>query len=325
MTKEIVQTEKEHKKVIAFGPATVANVGCGFDVLGFAVRAPGDKVTARYSKKPGVTIDAIRGDEGRLPRDAAKNTAGVAALELLRAAKVPDDTGIALELYKQMPIGSGLGSSAASSAAAAVAVNRLMGEPFTVKQLLPFAMEAERVASGAPHADNVAAALLGGFVLVRSSNPLDVVSLHVPENLHCTVVHPKIEIRTEDTRNILRKQVALKKAVVQWGNVGALVAGLMKEDYDLIGRALHDEIIEPIRSVLIPGYDNVKKAAMQQGALGCSISGSGPSVFALSSSPEKAQKIGQVMKKAFDSVGLESTSYISGINRKGTIIEKDSN
>lgn len=320
-----MQTEKEHKKITVFGPATVANVGCGFDILGFAVRAPGDKVTARFSDTPGVTIDAIHGDEGRLPQDAEKNTAGVAALELLRAANVADDTGIALELHKQMPIGSGLGSSAASSAAAAVAVNRLLGDPFRVEELLPFAMEAERVASGAPHADNVAAALLGGFVLVRSSNPLDVIPLHVPENLHYTVVHPKIEIRTEDTRNILRKQVALKKAVIQWGNVGALVAGLMKEDYKLIGRALHDEIIEPIRSVLIPGYDNVKKAAMQQGALGCSISGSGPSVFALSTSEQQSNKIGKAMRQEFENMGLKSTCYASKINREGAIIEEDLN
>jgi homoserine kinase len=317
-----LKAENENKKVTAFGPATVANVGCGFDVLGFAVDAPGDKVTARFSNEPGVTIAAIRGDEGRLPLDAAKNTAGVAVLELLRTAKVSEDAGISLEVDKQMPIGSGLGSSAASSAAAAVAVNRLLGEPFSVKELLPFAMEAERVASGAPHADNVAAALLGGFVLVRSSNPLDVVSLHSPPNLHCTVVHPKIEIRTEDTRNILRKQVPLKKAVIQWGNLGALVAGLMKEDYELIGRALHDEIIEPIRSVLIPGYDAVKKAAMSAGALGCSISGSGPSVFALNTSREQSKKIGDAMMQEFENVGLKSTCYTSKINRKGTVIEE---
>lgn len=254
---------------------------------------------------------------------STKNTAGVALIQMLEQLQQPS-AGLSLEIEKKMPLGSGLGSSAASSVAAVVAANELLGRPFSRKELLPFVVEAEGVASGTPHADNVAASLLGGFILVRSNDPLDVISLDVPRQLHATVIHPHIEIRTEDTRMILRKQVSLAKAVNQWGNVGALVAGLLKSDYDLIGRALHDEIVEPIRSVLIPGYDQIKQAALQAGALGCSISGSGPSIFALSRSREDAQNIGEAMRQAVSAIGLESDLYISKVNSRGATVVNDS-
>ncbi|HYW36459.1 MAG TPA: homoserine kinase, partial [Balneolaceae bacterium] len=310
-------TKPSSKTIRAFAPASVANVACGFDALGFAIAKPGDIVTARLDEQPGVHIRSIRGDDGKLPLEASRNTAGFALLEMLQELDHGGETGISLEIEKQMPLGSGLGSSAASSVAAVVAANALLDEPFSRNELLPFAVKAEAVASGTPHADNAAASLLGGFILVRSNEPLDIIPLDVPDQLHATVVHPHIEIRTEDTRIILRKQVSLAKAVNQWGNVGALVAGLMKGDYDLIGRALHDEIIEPIRSVLIPGYDRIKKSAMDAGALGCSISGSGPSIFALSQSEEKAHQIGEAMGHSVKETGLDSDCYISKINTQG--------
>lgn len=315
--------ENNYEKVRAFAPASVANVGCGFDVLGFAIDDPGDEVVAELAEQAGIEILSVDGDEGRLPLETDRNTAGVAVRELLKELKADKEIGINLRIYKKMPLGSGLGSSAASSVAAVVAVNHLLGDPFSTKELLSFAVEAERVASGTPHADNVAASLFGGFILVRSNDPLDVISLDTPEKLHCTVIHPRIEIRTEDTRKILRQRIPLAKAVIQWGNVGGLIAGLLKSDYELIGRSLHDEIVEPIRSVLIPGYDDLKQAALKAGALGCSISGSGPSVFALSTSKKQAREVGKAMSQVLNAVGLESDLYVSMINRQGAAVIKD--
>ncbi len=309
------------KEVKAFAPATVANVGCGFDVLGFAIHGLGDTVTAVLSDKPGVRITRITGDGGRLPVETEKNTAGLAVQALLNKTGKMDETGIELSIEKKMPLGSGLGSSAASSVAAVVAVNALLGEPFSKNELLPFAVEGELAASGTAHADNVAAALFGGFILVKNHQPPDVISLHTPDKLHCTLIHPGIEIQTKNSRMILKKQVSLEKAVTQWGNVGALIAGLYTEDYDLIGRSLHDEIIEPVRSLLIPGFDRMKAAAMDAGALGCSISGSGPSVFALSTSKSEAETIGRKMGDVLDEIGLEFDIHISKINTQGAAVE----
>lgn len=307
--------------VTAFAPATVANVACGFDVLGFAIHGPGDTVTAAFSDTPGLRIVSIQGDNGRLPLEADRNTAGLAVKSLLQSyGLLNDDQGIDLSIVKKMPLGSGLGSSAASSVAAVVAVNRLLGNPFLKENLLPFAVEGETAASGTPHADNVAASLMGGFVLVKNHNPPDVISLHTPHDLHCTIIHPAIEIQTKNSRKILKKQVSLEKAVKQWGNVGGLIAGLYTNDYDLISRSLHDEIIEPVRSMLIPGFNEMKKAALNSGALGCSISGSGPSLFALSTSEHLAQTIGEEMGLALDTIGLEYDLFISKINVDGAYI-----
>lgn len=311
------------KKVKAFAPATVANVACGFDVLGFAIHGLGDYVTATLSDEPGLRITSIIGDGGKLPLEAEKNTAGLSALSLLKNAGKLDEIGIDLQIEKKMPLGSGLGSSAASSAASVVAVNGLLGNPYSSHELLPFAVEGEMAASGTAHADNVAAALIGGFILVKTHHPPDVISLNTPEKLHCTIIHPQIEIQTKNSRKILKKQVPLEKAVTQWGNLGALIAGLYTNDYDLIGRSLHDEIIEPVRSVLIPGFAAMKKAALDHGALGCSISGSGPSLFALSTSKEEAEKIGKAMGLKLKSIGLEYDLHISKINTAGASIVDD--
>lgn len=309
-----------HKKVKAFAPATVANVACGFDVLGFAIHGLGDYVTASFTDKPGLRITSISGDEGNLPKDPEKNTGGLAVLSLLKKTGKQIEKGIELQIEKKMPLGSGLGSSAASSAAAVVAVNELLANPFSTNELLPFAVEGELAASGTAHADNVAAALIGGFILVKTHNPPDVISLNTPKKLHCTIIHPEIEIQTKNSRKILRKQISLEKAVTQWGNLGSLIAGLYTNDYDLIGRSLHDEIIEPMRSVLIPGFSDMQKAALNKGALGCSISGSGPSLFALSTSRKKAEEIGKAMGFVLQSIGLEYNLHISKINTEGASI-----
>ncbi|TVP99697.1 MAG: homoserine kinase [Balneolaceae bacterium] len=307
--------------VTAFAPATVANVGCGFDVLGFAIHGPGDLVTASFSDKPGLRIASISGDGGRLPLEVENNTAGLAAKALIKAAGYDIHAdGIELSIVKKMPLGSGLGSSAASSVAAVVAVNELLGTPFSKENLLPFAVEGEIAASGTPHADNVAAALIGGFILVKNHLPPDVISLYTPEDLHCTIIHPAIEIQTKNSRKILKKQVSLEKAVKQWGNVGGLIAGLYTSDYNLIGRSLHDEIIEPVRSLLIPGFNEMKKAALETGALGCSISGSGPSLFALSTSEQLANDIGKQMGAVLDEIGLDYDLFVSKVNVEGACV-----
>lgn len=310
------------QKVRVFAPASVANVSCGFDVLGFALKEPGDEITVVKTEGRSLQITGITGDEGRLPLSVEKNTAGVAVKAYLEHLGL--DIGMNLEVHKNMPLGSGLGSSAASSAGAVFAANHLLGSPLKKAELLPFAAEGERVACGTAHLDNVAPSLLGGFVLIRSQETGDVVPLESPSPLFATVVYPHIEIRTEDTRRILRKEVALAKAVIQWGNVGGLVAGILKGDYGLISRSLEDVIIEPIRSVLIPGYDDVKKAALQSGALGSGISGSGPSVFALSPSKEIAQRAGKEMKSVFDAIGLENDAYVSAIEAGGPVILEES-
>lgn len=307
------------EQITAFAPATVANVGPGYDVLGFAIHGPGDLVTARMSDTAGVTITSISGDGGKLPLEASKNTAGLAVLSLLEKLG-RKGTGVELSIEKKMPLGSGLGSSAASSAAAVVAINELLNRPFTTYELLPFAVEGEKAASGTPHADNVAASLLGGFVLVRNHQPPDVLSLPTPEKLFCTIIHPEIEIQTKNSRLILKKDVSLSKAVTQWANVGGLVAGLFTNDYALIGRSMHDELIEPVRSVLIPGFDDIKQAALDTGALGCSISGSGPSMFALSTSPETGKHIGESMGEVLKGLGLTYQIHLSKINTRGAAV-----
>lgn len=318
MEKSIDMSQSEKQEVKVFAPASVANVNCGFDVMGFALEEPGDEIIARRTDGIGISIAKVTGDGGVLPVSPKKNTAGVSARALLK--HLDSDVGIELEIHKKMPMGSGLGSSAASSVGAVIAVNRLLGSPLDLKDLLSFAAEGERVACGAAHLDNVAPSLLGGFVFIRSQQPPDVVELECSAPLFATVVHPKIEIRTEDTRKILRREVLLSKAVTQWGNVGGLVAGLLKGDYDLISRSLEDVIIEPIRSVLIPGFNEVKQAALEAGALGSGISGSGPSIFALSSSRETAEKVAEAMKKEFDRLDLDNDVYISRIERKDPYI-----
>ena len=301
-----------------FAPATVANVTCGFDILGFAVDQPGDEITLKKSTSGAVRIVKITGDGGALPLDADKNTCGAVIKKFLFDLEL--DQGIDIYLDKKMPLGSGLGSSAASSVAAIFAINELLGNPRKLEELLPYAMEGERIACGAAHADNVAPGLYGGFVLIRSYEPLDVIKLKTPKDLFATLVHPQIEVKTKDAREILRKQIYFKDSVKQSGNVAGLIAGLLTSDFGLISRSMHDYIVEPIRSILIPGYVEVKEAALEIGALGAGISGSGPSIFALSNNEQIARKIAMEKKRIYTNFKIESETYVSGISQKCTRI-----
>lgn len=303
------------KEIRLFSPATVANVACGFDIFGFALENPGDEIIVRLIDKPGVSIAKVIGDQSTLPLEPEKNTAGVSVLKLLKSLN--STQGIEIELHKKMPLGSGLGSSAASAAGSVFAVNELLGSPLKPKELIPFAMEAERIACGSAHADNVAPALLGGFVLIRSYDPLDIIEIPYKIELHCSVIHPKIEIRTEMARRILKKEVSLNQHVTQSGNIAGLIAGLLLGDAGLVNRSLKDVIVEPIRATLIPAFYEIQSAAMREGALGCSISGSGPSIFALAQEKDQAKSIGLAMQKACRSKGLDCDLYLSPINKKG--------
>lgn len=302
----------------AFAPATVANVSCGFDVFGFALQQPGDEVELRLNNSGKVTLLDITGRGEQLPRDAFQNTAGIAVKHFLNE-HYPSH-GAEIILHKNLPLGSGMGSSAASAVAALVAVNHAAGNQLSRMALLPYAMEAERVACGAAHADNVAPALLGGFVLIRDKKTLDIITLDVPDELYAVVVHPHIELKTSDARQALRTTLSLTDAITQWGNTAALVAGLAQSDFELIGRAMCDVVAEPVRANFIPGYHSVKQAALKANALGCGISGSGPSVFALCKGELCATQVMNAMQQSFASVPLNSDGYVSAINKKGASI-----
>jgi homoserine kinase len=301
-----------------FAPATVANVTCGFDVLGFAVNNPGDEIVLRKTDTDKIVIKAIHGDGGRLTLDPNFNTVSIPVIKYLEKYGIKQ--GLEIELFKHMPLGSGLGSSAASSVAGVFAVDKLLGLNKTVEEMLPFAMEGELIACGAAHADNVAPCLYGGFVLVRSYNPLEIVRINTPKGMYCSLVHPHVEVQTKDARNALPKEIPLGTAVTQWGNVAGLVVGLMKSDFGLIGRSMQDVVAEPARAGLIPGFYNVKESALGAGAIGAGISGSGPSIFALSDSLDKANKIAEAMAAAFNKIGIGSETYVSEVNHQGPVV-----
>jgi homoserine kinase len=310
------------KEIRVFAPATVANVVCGFDVLGFAVNEPGDEVVMKLSNEPGVRLLKITGDDGKLPLNVSKNTVSASVQHYLNHLDRPD-IGVEIELHKKMPIGSGLGSSAASTVAGLFAINQLMGDLLTPKELVPFAMKGEELACGYGHADNVAPALMGGFVLVRSYDPLDLISLPTPANLFAAIVYPEVDVPTKDARQMIRAKVLLKDAVTQWGNVAGLVAGLYSNDLDLIGRSMKDVLVEPVRSILIPDFYILRSIAMENGAIGFGISGSGPSVFALTNDPETARKITDAQQKHLKKLEINSKAYVSSVNAEGPrVMEK---
>ena len=300
------------KEITIHAPATVANLVCGFDVLGLCLAEPYDIMRVRLLDRPEVIIRTT--DQFPLPSDPAMNTAGAPLLEMLAVLK--KDIGFEVIITKQIKPGSGIGSSAASAAGAVVAANELLGNIFSREELVRFAMFGEKVASGVKHADNIAPCIYGGVTLIRSIFPLDIIPIASPE-LFVTVLHPQIEVRTSDAREILRKEVLLKDAIRQWGNIGGLVAGLMKGDYDLIGRSLEDVIIEPVRSILIPGFDNIKAECKDAGAIGGGISGSGPSIFMLSRDEQTAKRVASVMKSIYDRIGVLYHLYVTTINRHG--------
>lgn len=296
-----------------FAPATIANVSCGFDVLGLCLDTVGDEMIIRKTTEKGIKISKLVGQD--LPLETHKNVAGVAGLAMLEKLNI--NYGFEIEIYKNIKAGSGIGSSAASSAGAVWAMNELLDKPFSTKELVPFAMQGEKLASGTAHADNVAPALLGGFTLIRSYAPLDIVKIPTPEELYATVIHPQIEVKTSDSRSVLKENITLKKSIVQIGNLGGLICGLYTSDYNLIGRSLHDEIIEPLRSILIPGFDDVKENALDCGALGAGISGSGPSIFALSKGEEMAEHVAQTMSETYEKLNIDYDVHVSKINTEG--------
>lgn len=299
-------------------PGTVANLVCGFDVLGLALNDPCDVMTLRRTSTPGLVIKNL--DDFGLPEDPVKNVAGVSLLSLMAA--IPEPIGLEMTIDKKIKPGSGIGSSAASAAGSVAAANILLGNVFTKTELVQFAMNGEKLASGVKHADNIAPCLLGGVTLIRSIHPLDIVPIKPPP-LFVTIVHPQIEVKTSDARQILKKQILLKDAIRQWGNIAGLVAGLMNGDYELISRSLEDVIIEPVRSILIPAFDQVKKRSLAAGALGGGISGSGPSIFMLSISEKIARSVEHEMANVYDHAGIPYSTYVTTINNEGVKIVTD--
>jgi homoserine kinase len=300
-------------KVLA--PATIANLVCGFDVLGMALNYPRDEMQLTLSDKQGIRIQHT--DIYNLPVRPEENVAGVSLLELMQ--ELDNNYGFEVIINKHIKPGSGLGSSAASAAGIVVAANHLLGNIFSKEDLVRFAMAGEKLASGVKHADNISPCIYGGVTLIRSIFPLDIVSLPAPP-MFVAVVHPQIEVKTSDAREILRKEVLLKDAIKQWGNIAGLVAGFMKNDYGLISRSLEDVIIEPVRSMLIPGFDDVKKRSVDAGALGGGISGSGPSIFMLCEEESTAKKVEKIMKDVYDNTGLLYHTYVTTINNEGIMV-----
>ncbi|WP_433896242.1 homoserine kinase [Sphingobacterium mizutaii] len=309
--------DKWLKEVRVFAPATVANMICGFDILGFAVDKPGDEVYMQRVEESGVRIRSIQGDDGRLPLDPDKNTVSACVKMLLSHLGLEEEVGIEIDLIKHMPIGSGLGSSSASTVAGLFAINALLGNPLTKNELMPFCVEGERLACGHGHADNVAPALMGGITLIRGYEPLDIINLPVPEDLVAGIVFPQVDVPTRDARQLIKEKVSLKDAVNQWGNIAGLVAGLYRSDYELIGRSMHDVLIEPTRAILIPEFYEMKRIAMEAGVLSFGISGSGPSVVAISKGAEAAQVAVERIQEHLTANGIESLQFVSAVNAEG--------
>jgi len=296
-----------------FSPATVANVACGYDVLGFCLDAVGDEMLIRKVDKKGIRITKIEGFD--LPFKTELNVAGVSALAMYETLQ--PDCGFEIEIFKNIKPGSGIGSSAASAVGSVFGMNALLGSPYNKTELTQFAMKGEALASKCEHADNLAPALFGGFTLVKSLSPLEILEIPSPDNLYATIIHPQIEVKTADSRAILPKEVKLQEAIVQWANFGSLIHSLHTNNYQLMKRSLHDAIIEPHRSKLIPFYKEVKQAALNAGALGTNISGSGPSIFSLCKGIETATLVSDAIKKVYLSTGIKFDIHISKINIEG--------
>ena len=299
-----------------FSPATISNLSCGFDVLGLCLETIGDYMEIIKSKKKGIYITSIIGE--KIPYDVKKNVAGVASEALIDSLK--PDFGFEIKIDKKIKPGSGIGSSAASSVGAVVGINHLLGNPFKLKELIPYALEGEKLACGSKHADNVAPAILGGITLVRSTKPIDVIKLPIPKNLKAVIIHPKIEIKTADARKVLDKSIPLEKASQYWANLGAFVSSLYENNYELMKKSIVDNIIEPKRSQLIPMFDSLKQIANDNDSIGCGISGSGPSVFSLANGLKTAKIINNSFKKIYEETGIPFKTYVSDINKSGVKI-----
>ncbi len=301
-----------------FAPASVANVAVGFDILGFALEKPGDEIIIREGKAPGLIITEIQGAGGKLPHDIMKNTAGYAAFRLLHHIG-ESDRPLEMEIHKKMPFGSGLGSSAASAAGGVFAVNEFLKTGLSKQEILRFAVEGEQIADGAFHADNVGPSLLGGMLIIRDNDSLDVKKLHIPQGLCAAIIYPHVEVLTRDSRSILKSDVNFKDVIRQSGNLGSFVAAMYTSDFDLIGRSLQDLLVEPQRAHLIPHFYDMKDQAMKSGALGFSISGAGPSMFALCHNSGKAEAVIEAAEQFYASKKVHITTYFSRINHEGAV------
>ena len=305
------------KEVRVFAPGTVANMNCGFDILGLAVYGPGDEVIMRSSSTIGVRVLKITGDDGKLPLDAEKNTVSFSVIQILKDLRLEDKIGVEIELHKKMPIGSGLGSSSASTVAGVFAINELLGKPLTKDELLPYCLQGELLACGTAHADNVAPALYGGITLIESYDPIYIRHLPVPQDLYVALIYPAVDVPTKEARKLIRNKVPLENVVQQTGHIAGLVASLYESDYEGIRRNMKDEIIEPSRSLLIPAFDKMKEMALEEGALTFGISGSGPSVVALTTSEVVAQNIVNKIQNHLAANEVNSFVYVSKINQEG--------
>lgn len=314
MLNQKIKATPHYRTVSVKAPATVANLVCGFDILGMAVEDPYDELTLHFRETPGITIENFGNNS--LPTEPEKNVSGASLLAMMDALDI--SFGFHIEVHKKIKPGSGLGSSAASSAAAVVAANHLLGNPFQPVDLVRFAMHGEKAASGVKHADNVAPCIYGGVTLIRSVFPLDIVSLPAPD-LWVTIVHPQVEVRTSDARQVLKQKIELKDAIKQWGNISGVVTGLLTHNYSLLGRSLEDVIVEPARSVLIPGFSTIKRQCLDAGALGGGISGSGPSMFMFSQTTETAGTLRNIMEEEYKGLQVECNTFVTRVNSKGVI------
>ncbi|MGW8317306.1 MAG: homoserine kinase [Bacteroidales bacterium] len=300
-------------EVQVFGPATVSNVGPGFDLMGFALETPGDELLVRRNNLGKLKLFNESGCT--LPMDPDQNVAAVAASALL--AELNAEPGFDIVFLKKINPGSGIGSSAASCVAAVVGINELLGNPLDTTALVPFALEGEKMASGSTHADNIAPALLGGITLIRSYEPLDIKHIPYPEDLWCAVVHPDLQIKTLESRKLIPKEVPLATALKQCGNLAGLIAGLTTADYSLIQRSVRDVFAEPYRTGQLPEFEVLKQASLDAGSIGTGLSGSGPSVFSLCRGESMAQSLGKHMREHFTHRQIAANLYISRISEAG--------
>ena len=300
-------------QIKVFSPATVSNVACGFDILGFPIETIGDEMTVKKTKKKSLVISDISGYS--VPYAIDKNVSTIAAKKMIEYLK--PNCGFDFNIKKNIIPGSGIGSSGSSASASVYAINKLLGSPLKESELIKFAMKGELASSITEHADNVAPALMGGLVMVKSISPLEILKLPTPKELYCFVINPKIEVKTSYSREILPEKVRLKDATKQVSSFGSFIHSLHTEDYELLGRSLNDYLIEKHRKKLIPLFDEIKGIALKNSALGCSISGSGPSVFALTKGIEKANKINVLVSKLYKTSGYDFSTYVSKISEKG--------
>lgn len=299
----------------AYAPASIGNVIVGFDVLGLAVNEPGDEVSVKFNDNQKTQIVKIEGDNGKLPKEVDKNTAGIAVNAFLR--KLDSRQGVDIHLKKNLPLGSGLGSSAASAVAAVVAANKLFNEPFTKTELLPFLMEAEAMASGSAHADNIAPCLLGGLVMTLSNSPVQVKQLPFLKDVWIVLTKPNVEILTKQARMLLKETVPLNNVVSQFSNLSGFIAAIYENDVDLMRRTMQDYIAEPVRAQLIPGYIQIKDIAQQNNAIGCGISGSGPTMFALVETKKQADSLSEQFQQAFQEINIGCLNYVTQVSEAG--------